>query len=232
MIKNINSYRRDKERKEQKRQLAVWLKKIERYAIRNLMKYIVFGMGGVYLLDLFISPALGYSLSYFLAFDLDAILMGQVWRLVTFIIYPPSASILFVFITLYLYWLIGAYMEDHWGSFKFNLFYFCGMFGSMLAGLITGFATNFYINLSLFLAFAITYPDFEFLLFFILPVKAKWLALIDGLLYLYMLLYNTWPGRLALFLSLLNIFAFFSVDIKQMIYYAHRRAQWKRKLKK
>ena len=232
MIKDINKYRRDKKQKEKERQRKVWLNKIKRYAIRNLMKYLVFAMGGVYLLDFFISPALGYSFSYFLAFDLDAIMMGQVWRLITFIIYPPSSNIMFVFFALYFYWLVGTYMENHWGSFKFNLFYFCGVFGTLLAGFITGYATNFYINLSLFLAFAITYPNFEFRLFFILPVKAKWLALIDGLLYSYMLIYNTWPGRLALVLSLLNIFIFLSGDIKLMIHNAHYRSQKKRKFKK
>lgn len=231
MIKRIDSYRRNIKRQDSKQRRAVWLNKIKRHAIRNLMLYIVFGMGGVYLLDFFLSPALGYYPSSFLVFDLGAIMRGQVWRFVTFIIYPPSSSIMFVVFTLYFYWLVGTYLENYWGSFKFNLFYFCGMFGTMLAGLITGYATNHYINLSLFLAFAITYPNFEFLIFFILPVKAKWLALIDGLLYLYLFIYNNWQGRVALLFSLLNIFIFFSGAIKQIIYNAYRRAQWKRNYK-
>jgi hypothetical protein len=230
MIKNIKQLRNDKKRMDQKRQRTVWSNKLRRYAIRNLMKYIVFGMGAVYLVDFFIMP-LGYSLSNFLAFDLSAILTGQAWRLVTFIFYPPSASILFVFFALYLYWMIGTYMENHWGSYKFNLFYFCGMFCSLLAGVIMGYATNFYINLSLFLAFAITYPNFEILLFLILPVKVKWLALLNGLLYLYMLIYNNWQGRIALLISLLNIFIFFHGDVKRIINNSRRRAQWKRSLK-
>jgi hypothetical protein len=229
MINNMNDYRRDMRKREQERQRAALLRKIKRYSISNLMKYIVFGMGGVYLLDFFLAPALGNTLSYFLAFDLSAVLSGQVWRLITFVFYPPSTSIIFVFFALYFYWLVGSYMENHWGSFKFNLFYLCGMFGSLLGGLITGYATNFYINLSLFLAFAITYPNFEFLLFFVLPVKAKWLALIGGLPYLYMMIYNNWPNRIALLLSLLNIIIFLRGDIQQIINNMRRRAQWKRR---
>lgn len=230
MIEQMESYRRDKKRKGRKQQRTVWLNKMQRFAIRNLMRYIVFGMGGVYLLDIFISPALGYSLSHLLDYNLDAVLAGQVWRLITFIICPPNMNILFLAFFLYFYWLVGTHMESHWGAAKFNLFYFCGMFATMLAGVITGYATNYYVNLSIFLAFAITYPNFEFMLFLILPVKAKWLALIDGLLYLYALIYNNWPGRLALLLSLLNIIIFLADDIIQIINTVRRKKQ--RKLKR
>ncbi|MCL1975694.1 MAG: hypothetical protein FWG61_06005 [Firmicutes bacterium] len=216
MIKNINNYRREKKIKIKKRQLTLWLNKLKSYAIPNLMRYIIFGMAGVYVLDLFLTPALGNSVSSFLDFSLAAILQGQVWRLITFIFCPPALNILFFIIMLYFYWMIGSYMDNQWGSFKFNLYYFCGMLLTMLAGLFTGYATNYYVNLSVFLAFALTNPNFEILLFFVLPIKVKWLALLDGLLFLYEFIYSNWPAKIALLLSLLNIAIFLSADIKYL----------------
>ena len=229
MIENLDKYRRAKMRQDRKLRRVAWLNEIKRFSIPNLMKYIVIGMAGVYLLDFLTSPTLGFNLSYFLAFDVAAIRMGQLWRLVTFIIYPPSTGIIFVAFALYFYWMVGTSMEKHWGSSKFTLFYLCGMLGTMLAGLITGYATNSYINLSLFFAFAITFPNFKILLFLILPVKVKWLALVNCFLYLFMLINNNWPGRIALLLSLLNIFIFLRDPIKQILYDAYRRVQWQRK---
>ena len=97
----------------------------------------------------------------------------------------------------------------------------------MIAGFITGGATNTYLNMSLFLAFALIYPDFQILLL-ILPIKIKWLALIDAAMLLLMLLTDTWAGRLALLLSMANLALFFWRDGYQTIKNAYRRYQWKK----
>ncbi len=205
-------------------------RKYGRYAIDNLMKIIVVGMGLVYAVDLISAPmnqGVG-TLSQFFAFSRPLILRGQIWRLITFIFVPPASSPLFILITLYFYWLIGQYLEQYWGAFRFNVYYLCGMLGAIIAGFITGYSTNYYLNLSLFLAFATFQPDLEVLLFFILPVKIKWLALVALASLTYMLFTSPWSGKLALVMSLINLIIFFGPDLVQEIKQLRRRYEWKK----
>lgn len=201
--------------------------KFGRFAIRNLMTIIVSAMGVIFL-SAFLLPINTIGL---FAFDTAAIMQGEVWRIITFIFIPPNANILFIIFALFFYWMIGSTLENAWGTFKFNVFYLSGMIGTIIAGLIVGFATNFYINLSLFLAFAILYPDFRIMLFLIIPVKMKWLAYAASAYLLYMLIVNSWSGRVVLLVSVLNIFLFFGRDFADLIKRAYRKEKWKRKWK-
>ena len=134
------------------------------------MTIIVAGMGAVFLIDLFY-PATSFSLRSLLAFNRDAVLHGQIWRLITFIFIPPDSSVFFILFSLYFYWLIGSALENQWGAFRFNVYYLCGIIGTIVAGMITGYATSSYLNLSLFLAFALLYPDYQVMVFFFCPSK-------------------------------------------------------------
>jgi len=191
------------------------------------MTYIVGGMA-IFFIASFTFP-LGY---YVFTFDFVAIMQGEFWRVLTFIFLPPNMSMIFIIFALYFYWLIGTALEREWGAFKFNVFYLCGMIGTIIAGLITGFATNFYLNLSLFLAFAILFPNFEIMIFFILPVKIKWLAYLNIAFLLFMLFFDSWPGRVALLVSISNVVLFFGKDFIDRIKQYHRKAQWQRKARK
>lgn len=208
------------------------LQKAERrfgkYAVRNLMTAIIIGMAAVFILDMFLSVDVGGLL----AFDKAEILRGQVWRLVMFIFLPPSTSYLFIIFSLYFYWLLGSTLENEWGSFKFNVFYLCGMLGTVVAGMISGYATNYYINMSLFFAFAILHPNFQILLFFIIPLKIKYLAFIDAALFLYMFIISGWPGRVALLVSLANIALFFGGNLYGRIKQIYHRAKWKSNMRR
>ena len=199
-------------------------RKLGRFAIRNLMMYVVGAMAAVFAASL-VSPV---NLVGLFAFDATAVMQGEVWRIITFIAIPPNASMIFIILALYLYWLIGSSLENQWGAFKFNIFYLCGMLGTIAAGFITGFATNFYLNLSLFLAFAMLNPNFELRLFFVLPIKMKWLALLYVAFIALAFIFNTWEGRLALVVSLINVILFFGKDFINTIKNRHRKAQWKR----
>ena len=197
--------------------------KIKRLAIPDLMKYIVVTMGAVFILDL-ISGGLASSYLYF---DREAIWSGQVWRLISFIFIPAGSSLIFIIFTLYFYWMIGNALEREWGAARFNLFYLAGIAGTIIAGLITGFATNAYLNLSLFFAFAILFPNFELLLFLILPVKVKWLAYLNLAYFAYVLVISGWPERIALLVSLANIVLFFWRDARNRLYNMRRQKQWR-----
>ena len=182
---------------------------IRRFAIPNLMLYVTAGMLGVFVLD-YIVPYT--SVSSWLSLNMAKIAQGQVWRLVTFIFMPPSTSLLWIVFSLYFYYLIGQTLERQWGSARFNLFYLIGMLGAILSAVCTGYGANTYLNMSLFLAFAAIYPDFQLMVFFILPVKIKWLALADLLLLAWMFLTGTWSARLGIVFALLNVILFFGGD--------------------
>ena len=202
--------------------------RVGRYrGVRNLISIIVAAMAAVYVADLF-APTLGYYLSNYLAFDRAAILRGQVWRIVTFAITPPSASILFIVMQLLFIHFTGQMLQNHWGTLRFNLFYFCGLIGSVIAGMITGYATSYYINLSMFLAVAILYPMMQINLYGILPIRLKWLALIDLLLLLPGLISGTWGERIAIVVSLLNVALFFYDRMIRSVQQAKRRYEWKK----
>lgn len=202
-----------------------------RYAIRGLMNYIVLGMVVVYVASMFVRPFTGFSLASLLAFNKAAILHGQIWRLLTFVFIPTNTSPLFLVLSLYFYWLVGTSLENQWGRFRFNLYYLCGIIGTDIAGMITGYAGNHYLNMSLFLAFALLYPDFELNLFFILAVKVKWLALLDVALLLLDAWGMGWSGWLALIVSFLNVVLFFSRDAVDLGKQAYRRYKWKQNWK-
>ena len=203
--------------------------KFGKYAIKSLMMYIVGAMGVVFFTD-FLMPVdiMPVRLSSLLAFDTAAIMQGEVWRIITFIAIPPPAGVIFIVFALYLYMMIGSSLEAQWGALKFNLFYLCGMVGTIIAGLITGFATSHFLNLSLFLAFAMLNPNFELRLFLILPVKMKWLALLNVVFLLFEFIVSAWPGRAALIVSVINVILFFGKDFINRIKQGHRKAQWKR----
>lgn len=206
-------------------------RRLGRYAIPNLMTYLVLGMGVVFVMDMFLRPFTGVYMSGLLAFDRAAILHGQVWRLISFVLIPPRSSLLFILFSLYFYWLVGSTLEQQWGRFRFNAYYLCGVVGTIISGFITGHTTNSYLNLSLFLAFAILYPNFEVLLFFFLPLKMKWLAIIGGALLILSAVGQGLTGWLGLIFALLNVVLFFGRDLIDLIQSANRRRQWRKNWK-
>lgn len=179
--------------------------------IANLMTYIIAVTGVVYGLNLLIPSLDIYNM---LALYPGKILQGEVWRLFTFIFIPPSSSLIFILFVLYLYYMIGSALEQEWGSFKFTVYYIIGMIGIIAASFITGeVATSNYLNLSLFLAFATVYPDFELLLFFFIPVKMKYLGWLSFIGIGYSIIFRPLPEKIVAIVSIINYFLFFFKDI-------------------
>ncbi|MFZ5987122.1 MAG: hypothetical protein ACOYWZ_08350, partial [Bacillota bacterium] len=147
-------------------------RKFGRYAVKGLMLHIVGLNLFVYLLS-WIRP----EFVKFLVLEPSLVLKGEVWRLVSYIFIPPGGSPIFILFILYFYYMIGTGLEHEWGSFRFNIYYLVGMIGTTAAAFIANSAaTSMYLNLSLFLAFAYIYPNYELHLFLILPIKIKYLA--------------------------------------------------------
>ena len=181
-----------------------------RLGIPNLMTILVIGTAVVYLMDLFSNG----MFSTMLYFPPPAILRHfQIWRLVTFLFVPLSHSPFSLVLSLYFYWWIGKSLEQEWGTTKFTVFYACGVLFNIVFGFLAGGTSATYLNLSLFFAFASLYPDLQVLLFFLIPVKVKWLAWIDaaffGLSVLFNLMHLNFVGALLPLVAVLNYVLFF-----------------------
>ena len=187
-------------------------RRLRRYTIADLMKYIAIGQGLVYIL-MFVWPTLGNALYASIVLTRSALLRGQIWRLITFVFVPPASSPIFVLFALYFYYMIGVALEHRWGKVRFNLYYGVGMVCAWIACLLTGYATNTYLNLSLFFAFAAMFPNEEVYLFGILPIKVKYLALVDVLIYLQQFIAGSTSTRVTIALCLLNVILFLGGDL-------------------
>ena len=183
--------------------------------IPNLMLYITIGTAIVY----FMSEMAGnYVLYNLLAFDRSAILQGQIWRLITYPLTYHIDNLLLMLVSCFCYYSIGRAMENMWGTLRFNLFYLTGIvMMDVYCMLFGGRASVTYLNLSLFLSYATMFPDSQFLLFFIIPVKARLFALIDLLIVLVDLITYPFPYNLFSVISLANYFLFFGADVLNVL---------------
>lgn len=173
-------------------------RKFGKYAIKNLTIYLI----GAYVLG-YLIQLINPTVFEFLLFNPYHILHGQVWRLFTWVFMPPSELNIFTIIMLMLYYNLGTQLERTWGTFKYNMYLFSGfiftIIGTFIAyAVMTGlfgnaviagdwcslFVSTYYINMSIFLAFAVTFPNMELMLYFILPIKMKWLGILYGALIL------------------------------------------------
>jgi hypothetical protein len=200
------------------------LSKIERFlgrfAVPNLAYFLVAGQAAVYV------AILTGKLEPGVLFLVPRLVMaGQWWRIFAFLLMPPPSSILFIAFAWWLFCLMGSALERFWGTFRFNLFVLLG--SALTVGL--SFLTpdrpvsNAFLAGSVFLAFAHLNPDFELALFFILPVKIKWLALGTWFVYGYEFIMGGSSGRLQIVAAVGNYLIFFGRDIASNTRYRRRQ---------
>lgn len=183
--------------------------------IPNLMLYLCIGSAIVYLFTIITQNPMLY---YWLCFDRDLILHGQVWRLISYPLAYTAGNPLLTFIGLLCYYSLGRAMENLWGTLRFNLFYLSGVvMMDVFCLLFGGYADVSYLNLSLFLAYATLYPDSHFLLFFIIPIKAWIFAVLDLAITLYrvvsMAVSGLFPDCLFPLVAIANYLLFFGKDV-------------------
>ena len=179
--------------------------------IPNLMLYISLGTALVYLITIVTQNYLLYAA---LLFDRTSILHGQVWRLISYPLTYYIGNPVLMLISLFCYYSLGRAMENAWGTLRFNLFYFCGiLLMDVYCMIFDCMADVTYLNLSLFLGYATMYPDSQFLLMFIIPVKAWIFALVDLGLILMGLFTDVFPYNLFSVISVANYFLFFGADV-------------------
>lgn len=188
---------------------------------RRLGRHVPSGLG-MYLVGLW---AMAFALLYAkpaliedFRLDRAGLMSGEVWRLVTFLLLPPSLpsgplGLFFgVFVLLFFYTVLTS-LEAEWGAARLWAYYLIGAAGTVGGAFLTGSADNAYLNLSLLLAFGTVFPDYQILLFFILPVKMKWLALLDGAFLVYAFVTGGSPARAAIAMAFLNYLLFFGAHL-------------------
>jgi hypothetical protein len=213
-----------------------WLDKIERrfgrFAVPNVTVALILGQVLLYILvrlqnrpDILANAILVPNL----------VLRGEVWRLVTFLFVPPRMNLLFGFFFWYLFYIMGTALEQHWGAFRYNVFLLVGFVATIAVSFLTAQtraapSSNLFVQGSVFLAFAHVYPDFVLNLFFVLPIKIKWLALVAWLGYGYgfvtSLASGNWIVALLIFASVANFVLFFGGDIVGRLRSKQRRRAW------
>ena len=188
-------------------------RKFGRYAIHNLSIYII----GTYIVGYVLGMFMPKLLSY-LTLEPAMILKGQVWRLFTWILIPPELLSIFTIIMLVLYYSLGTALERTWGAFRYNVYIFMGIISSIIGAFILYFCgvkdigpafSTYYINMSIFLAFAASYPNEQLMLYFLIPIKIKWLGIFYAVILLYNMINSNWAGRVVILASLANFIVFF-----------------------
>ena len=232
-----------------------FIEKLERkygkYGIPNLTTYVIICYVLGYLL-MRLNPAVLSLMSL----DVSKILQGQIWRLVTWVIYPPNTSnfLFFVISILFFYYPIGTSLERTWGSFRYTLYIFSGLLFTIISAFLLHFITGgfveiggmvysiggsifstYYISMSVFLAYALSYPDMQVLLWFIIPIKMKWMAIVYGAIILYdVFTYfrnGLWFVAVPIIASLLNFIIFF-LSTRNLQHYNPKEVKRRREFKK
>jgi len=195
-------------------------KKFGRFAVPNLTIYLIAGQSFFYLM--YQTGKLEHSATYLSA---DLLMQGEWWRLFTLPFDPPRQSLIFTLFAWYFFYMLGSALEEHWGAFRYNVYLLLGCLLTIAASfLVPGYpVSNGFLAGSVFLAFAALFPDYQILLFFILPVRIKWLALLTWLSYAYQVIFGDWVTRLMVLAATANFLIFFARDIATNARYGRRQ---------
>lgn len=223
-----------------------FLTKLERkygkLAIPNLTVILIVGFVFGYIIEIVQPDALSL-----INLNPAKIMHGQIYRLITWVIMPPSGASLLVIITLMFYYSVGRTLENAWGDFRYTLYILSGILftdiGVVVTYLVMRLAgqaelaaffaeysdtSTYYLCMSMFLAYAFMFPDMQVLLYFIIPIKVKWLGYLDiAYLILSVLSYGMmgyYAGMVTVIMSVLNFILFyFLMKGKTRVTSAHKK---------
>lgn len=199
-------------------------RKLGKYAIPNLINYLI---GGYIIGYLFMFGSTISNINFTALMTLEPYYIlheFQLWRLVTWVLVPPQENIIFAIIMMIFYWQLGRVLEQTIGTFRFNVYIFGGILFTIIGAfllygiytvvygnpiMMSAYFSTYYINMSIFLAFAVCYPNMEIYLYFLIPIKMKWMAVVYAVFVIYDFVMVGWPGKVAIFASLLNFLIFF-----------------------
>ncbi len=174
-----------------------------------------------------------------MVFSLPHILAGEVWRIVSFLLIPPRVGLIFLIFAWYIFYLMGSALETQWGETKFTLYVLVGILSTVAASFLSILffgvnmpTDNTFLSLSVLLAFAFLFPNFELNLFLVLPVKVKWLGWLSGAGIAWSFITGSAPVKLYALASVFNFFLFFGSDIIEIFKSRERRKKHQAKMAK
>ena len=204
--------------KDPRRKIEEFCYKHPGFGIPNLMRYIVIANAVFWLMG-----AVNPVLMNYLLFNPALILRGQIWRLISFVFIPPSTGVL-AFIAFYFYYWIGTTLENQWGTGQFTIYFFTGVILTIVYGFAIYFITgrplilsSTDLFLSMFFSFAAMFPDMQVLFLFIIPVKMKYLALVDAAFFVLSVISTPFPENLLPVVAVLNFLIFCGGELKNML---------------
>lgn len=223
-----------------------FLTKLERkygkFAIPNLTMILIGGFILGYMIEIMQPEALAL-----INLNPAKIMQGQVYRLITWIIMPPGTVSILVIITLMFYFSIGRTLENTWGDFRYTLYILSGIVFTDIGVVVTYLVmkligqaelaaffaeysntSTYYLCMSLFLAYAFMFPDMQVLLYFIIPIRVKWLGYLD-IAYLIVAILSHgmmgyYAGMVTVIMSVFNFILFYLLSKgKSRMTLAHRK---------
>ena len=237
-----------------------WLNKLERKIVRYAIPNLIVWMIGAYTIG-FVLYTVSPGILNLLTLSPYHILHGQIWRLFTWVLMPTESNLIFLLIMALFYYQLGTTLERTWGTFRFNVYIFSGMIFTVIGAFVLyaiyyvqnlsaitampalaanlssslgwGYSVN-YINMSIFLAFAVMYPDMQVMLYLIIPIKMKWMAIVYGVLIVYNFVMSGWAGRISIVMSMLSFIVFFlsTRNLKRYTpHEVHRRQKFKAQMR-
>ncbi len=204
-----------------------WLDRLERkfpqLALEGLIRYVSFLM-----LTVFFLTRSGMLSEKMLLLNGSMVMHGQVWRLVTFLLIPASDNLFFLVFELLILVMCADGLEAEWGTFKLTVYYLIGALGNIIMALIlpSMVLNGYFIYLTLFLGFASLYPNYEIYLFFIIPIKIKYLAMLSGAWIIYAVAVAPLAVKIAVLIAIANYLLFFGPEFVRTMrgnYRAHNR---------
>jgi membrane associated rhomboid family serine protease len=133
------------------------------------------------------------------ALTVESLMHGEIWRLLSYMFLHANSTHLLV--NMFMFWMLGSVFERQIGTRRFLLLYFaCGIAGGLFEAafnylMFLKFGPTFLTMpavgasagvMGILVAFATLNPREKFLVFFLLPVEAWWVAVVYGL-------FETWP---------------------------------------
>lgn len=163
---------------------------------------------------------------------MERVTAGEWWRLGTFFFMPATINPLLFFFGMWFFYLTGTTLEANWGHFRYNLYIAIGAIATIAVAAVypQAMVTNSFVGTSVFLAFAHLYPNYVISLYFLLPIRIRWLALATWIYYAYVLTLGDWPARLMVLAAVSNYSLFFGKDIFRRASDHKRRMEWEARL--
>jgi hypothetical protein len=209
--------------------------KFGRFAVPNLTVILIIGQVFLYVAHQLNPGRQGFDILNRISFEPDKVVAGEYWRLVSFLFAPPLSNLIFAFFFWYLFYLMGTTLEVTWGTFRYNVYLLIGYVCSVVAAFIVYFshapvpatvAPNGFLYGSIFLAFARHFPDFTLYTMMVIPIRIRWLAMIQWVVYGFEFFSGPWMTKAMIFASIANYLLFFGRDIWLDIKHGHRRTRF------